>query len=114
MEPILFEYGVDFFINGHEHNYERSYPLYNGSSVRSNVDPKAPIYIVSGAAGSREMHEPFTRPQPAWSAFRSNSFGYSVATVYNATHMHWQQIQTDPTFFRKSRYGKIIDDAWIV
>merc|ERR1719443_2159879 len=46
LEPIMFEYGVDFFINGHEHNYERSYPLYKGKSVRSNVDPTAPIYIV--------------------------------------------------------------------
>eukprot|EP00657_Telonema_sp_P-1_P011888 TRINITY_DN7627_c0_g1_i1.p1 TRINITY_DN7627_c0_g1~~TRINITY_DN7627_c0_g1_i1.p1 ORF type:complete len:108 (+),score=19.94 TRINITY_DN7627_c0_g1_i1:337-660(+) len=60
MEPLLMKYGVDFFINGHEHNYERSYPLYLGKSDRSNVDPKAPIYIVSGAAGNNEMHEPFT------------------------------------------------------
>lgn len=119
MEPILFEYGVDFFINGHEHNYERSYPLYQNKSTKSNIDPKAPIYIVSGAAGSVELHEPFTRPQPSWSAFRSNSFGYSVATVYNATHLHWQQVQTDPTGFHKFLpkswyYGHVIDDAWIV
>jgi hypothetical protein len=113
MEPILMEYGVDFFINGHEHNYERSYPLYEGKSDRSNIDPKAPIYIVSGSAGSREMHEPFTRPQPSWSAYRSNTFGYSVATVYNATHLHWQQVQTDPTVFG-THYGDIIDDAWII
>jgi len=114
LEPLMFKYGVDFYINGHEHNYERSYPLFEGMSARSNIDPKATIYIVSGAAGSQEMHEPFTRPQPAWSAYRSNSFGYSVATIYNATHLHWQQIQTDPTEFPASEYGRIIDDAWIV
>ena len=78
LEPLLFKYGVDFFINGHEHNYERSYPLYKGRSDRSNIDPKATIYIVSGAAGNTEMHEPFTRPQPSWSAFRSNTFGVVI------------------------------------
>lgn len=114
LEPIMMKYGVDFYVNGHEHNYERSYPLYNRKSDRSNVDPKAPIYIVSGAAGSQELHEPFTRLQPSWSAFRSNSFGYSVATIYNSTHLRWQQVQTDPTEFPESDYGRIIDDAWII
>eukprot|EP00756_Hemistasia_phaeocysticola_P011827 Hpha_TRINITY_DN15145_c0_g3::TRINITY_DN15145_c0_g3_i1::g.126816::m.126816 len=114
MEPLFMTYGVDFFINGHEHNYERSYPLYQGKSDKSNVDPKAPIYVVTGAAGSREMHEPFTRLQPAWSAFRSNSFCYTRMLVYNSTHIHWQQVQTDPSKFPKSDYGRVIDDAWIV
>eukprot|EP01062_Namystynia_karyoxenos_P021148 TRINITY_DN1801_c0_g2_i1.p1 TRINITY_DN1801_c0_g2~~TRINITY_DN1801_c0_g2_i1.p1 ORF type:complete len:548 (+),score=150.62 TRINITY_DN1801_c0_g2_i1:105-1748(+) len=114
MEPIFMEYGVDFFINGHEHNYERSYPLYQNKSDKSNVDPKAPIYVVTGAAGSHELHEPFTRPQPAWSAFRSNSFCYTRMLVYNATHIHWQQVQTDPIYFPESKYGRVIDDAWIV
>lgn len=116
LEPLMMQYGVDFFINGHEHNYERSFPLYKGKSDRSNIDPKAPIYIVSGAAGNTEMHEPFTRPQPSWSAFRANTFGYSRMTVYNSTHLHWQQIATDPTQFpgNGSTYGSVIDDAWII
>jgi hypothetical protein len=96
LEPLLFKYGVDFFINGHEHNYERSFPLYQGQSSRSNLNPTATIYIVSGAAGNSEMHEPFTKPQPSWSAFRSNTFGYSRMWVYNATHIHWQQAPPMP------------------
>merc|ERR1712048_1462068 len=114
LEEIFMDYGVDFFMNGHEHNYERSYPIYKGKSDRSNIDPNAPIYIVSGAAGSREMHEPFTREQPSWSAFRSNTFGYSIFWAHNATHVHWQQVQTDPTSFPLSDYGRVIDDTWIV
>ena len=77
MEDLLFKYGVDLFVNGHEHDYERSWPVYNGTSDQSNIDPKGTIYIVSGSAGSVELHEPFTRPQPEWSAFRTNTFGYS-------------------------------------
>jgi hypothetical protein len=135
MEPLFFKYGVDFFFNGHEHDYERcgvlhaacirgqmcasvraeipvlkhpmytccvacrSWPVYKSKSDQSNVDPKGTIYVVTGAAGSRELHEPFTREQPTWSSFRSNTFGYSKMTVYNHTHVHWQQIQTDPTLF---------------
>eukprot|EP01059_Diplonema_ambulator_P028960 TRINITY_DN47_c0_g4_i3.p2 TRINITY_DN47_c0_g4~~TRINITY_DN47_c0_g4_i3.p2 ORF type:complete len:549 (+),score=228.56 TRINITY_DN47_c0_g4_i3:39-1685(+) len=114
MEPILFDYGVDFFINGHEHNYERMWPTYQNMSDQSNMDPKATIYVVTGAAGSPEMHEPFTYPQPSWSAFRSNSFCYTRMYVYNATHIHWQQVQTDPTEFPGSDYGRVIDDTWIV
>jgi len=114
MEPILMEFGVDFFINGHEHNYERSYPMHKGKSNKSTKNPTAPMYVVTGAAGSHEMHEPFNRKQPSWSAFRSNSFGYSRFFVYNSTHLHWQQVQTDPTQFPESEYGRVIDDAWII
>eukprot|EP01047_Picozoa_sp_COSAG01_P055231 COSAG01_NODE_6125_length_3838_cov_1.407328_3_plen_147_part_00 len=57
LEPIFHEFGVDIWINGHEHSYERSYPVYKSKSDRSNVAPKATIYIVTGAAGCSEMHE---------------------------------------------------------
>lgn len=114
VEEILMDFGVDFFINAHEHNYERTYPIYQGRSEPSNVDPKAPIYIVSGSAGNREMHEPFRREQPSWSAFRSNTFSYSLFWTHNSTHVHWQQVSTDPTAFPLSQYGAILDDVWIV
>lgn len=57
LEPLFHEFGVDIWINGHEHSYERTYPLYKGKSDRSNVNPAATIYVVTGAAGSQEMHE---------------------------------------------------------
>ena len=28
IEPLLYQYGVDLVLTGHEHNYERSYPVY--------------------------------------------------------------------------------------
>eukprot|EP00929_Paragymnodinium_shiwhaense_P003129 TRINITY_DN10353_c0_g1_i1.p1 TRINITY_DN10353_c0_g1~~TRINITY_DN10353_c0_g1_i1.p1 ORF type:complete len:589 (-),score=88.12 TRINITY_DN10353_c0_g1_i1:439-2148(-) len=114
VEPLLFKYGVDLFINAHEHNYERTFPIYKSKFSTSTHNPTAPMFIVTGCAGNHEMHEPFVKPQPGWSAYRSNSFGYSVMTVHNATHLHWQQVQTDPTEFPLSEYGRIIDDAWVV
>ena len=29
LEPLFYEYGVDVLIFGHEHNYERMFPIYN-------------------------------------------------------------------------------------
>ena len=114
LEDILFENGVDFSINGHVHNYERSWPTYKNKSDQSYVNPKATIYVVTGAAGSREMHSPFSKPPPSFSAFRSNSFSYTRMMVYNYSHIHWQQVQTDPSQFPMSDYGRVIDDIWIV
>lgn len=114
IEDLLFKYGVDFFINGHEHDYERMWPTYKGNSTASNINPKATIYIVQGAAGCDELHEPFTRPQPPRSAFRANTFGYSRLWIYNATHIKWESVMTDPTFFPTADYGKIIDETWVV
>ena len=28
LEPLFYSYGVDLWINGHEHSYERTFPLY--------------------------------------------------------------------------------------
>lgn len=67
------------------------------------------MYIVNGAAGCNELHEPFVRPQPPRSAFRANNFGYAKMTVFNHTHIQWQYIMTDPTFFGPEKYGKVID-----
>eukprot|EP01060_Flectonema_neradi_P029795 TRINITY_DN41_c0_g2_i1.p1 TRINITY_DN41_c0_g2~~TRINITY_DN41_c0_g2_i1.p1 ORF type:complete len:530 (+),score=144.80 TRINITY_DN41_c0_g2_i1:44-1633(+) len=114
LEDIFFNYGVDFSINGHVHNYERTWPTYKGKSDQSNLNPRATIYVVTGAAGCREMHSPFKKPQPSWSAYRSNSFSYTRMMVYNSSHIHWQQVQTDPTEFPQSDYGRVIDDVWIV
>ena len=100
-EDLFFDHGVDLFINGHEHDYERNYPTYRSHSDLSNMNPKATVYVVTGAAGCDELHEPFTRPQPPRSAFRSNNFGYSQMIVHNDTHLQFQQIMTDPTFFGK-------------
>jgi len=38
-----------------------------------------------------------------------------VLEVYNATHIHLQYVQTDPTqFLNPVPYGTVVDDDWIV
>ncbi|KAJ9463565.1 Purple acid phosphatase 22 [Diplonema papillatum] len=118
LEEIFFQYGIDMSINGHQHDYERSWPTYNNRSqtgdVSNYLNPNATVYIVTGAAGSPELHTPYNTAPPFWSAFRSNTFGYTRMIVHNASHIHWQQVMTDPIDFSSGEYGMVIDDWWMV
>mmetsp|Transcript_118041 Transcript_118041/g.329012 ORF Transcript_118041/g.329012 Transcript_118041/m.329012 type:complete len:568 (+) Transcript_118041:52-1755(+) len=123
LEHLFYEHGVDLYIAGHEHDYERMFdvaPHYNavmpwlsGITTRSTADPPATTYMVTGSAGNIEDHEPFLRPAPRRSAKRLNTYGWSKMTVYNSTHVLWQQVQTDAGA-PASSWGKVMDEAWIV
>eukprot|EP01060_Flectonema_neradi_P015431 TRINITY_DN22020_c0_g1_i1.p1 TRINITY_DN22020_c0_g1~~TRINITY_DN22020_c0_g1_i1.p1 ORF type:complete len:577 (+),score=70.65 TRINITY_DN22020_c0_g1_i1:139-1869(+) len=114
LEDLFFRHGVDLYLNGHEHNYERNWPTYKGFAQQSNTNPNATIYIVTGAAGNGEMHEPFELPQPPRSAVRSNVFGYSKLTIFNSSHIYFEQIATDPALFSGHGYGDILDATWVI
>ncbi|XP_064387181.1 acid phosphatase type 7-like isoform X2 [Halichondria panicea] len=112
LENLFYKYGVDIELWGHEHIYERFWPLYdftvyNGSLDAPYTDPKAPIHIVSGSAGCREKHAGFQKEQPDWMAFRSEDYGYSRIKVYNHTHVTVEQISADQD-------GTVIDKFTII
>jgi hypothetical protein len=51
-EDIIYEGGVDMVLHGHKHFFNRHHPLYKGVVDPNGLDnPKAPLYIVNGAAG---------------------------------------------------------------
>ncbi|RWS03441.1 iron/zinc purple acid phosphatase-like protein [Dinothrombium tinctorium] len=57
LEDLFFKYGVDISLWGHEHSFERLWPMYNmkvynGSLEQPYKNPKAPIHIISGYAVS--------------------------------------------------------------
>jgi hypothetical protein len=46
---------VDLVISGHNHNYERTYPVYKSEPTSTGYDnPAAPVYAVVGSAGVSE------------------------------------------------------------
>lgn len=56
-EPLFHRYGVDVYIAGHVHLYERTYPMVNETSTATDYNnPKATVYINNGAAGNVEGH----------------------------------------------------------
>ena len=94
LENILFEEGVDLYIAGHQHNYERSWPVYKGTAFHRNyINPKAPIHIVNGAMGYQYIVDDFKGLQPAWSAVRlcnKEKELYGKLEVLNSSHLAWE------------------------
>lgn len=57
LEEIFYNAGVDIEFWGHEHSYERLYPMYDYTVKKSSgkdpyKNPKAPVHITSGIAVS--------------------------------------------------------------
>jgi len=110
LEKLLYDYGVDLYIAGHEHNYERMYDVYDEKTTQSTTNPPATVHIITGDAGGPEQHEKFKRPQPDRTAFRTDAYGYSRMTVFNATTLLWEQVETDTD---ANIEGKVIDSVFI-
>jgi len=111
MEGLLFDYQVDLAIWGHDHHYERTYPVFEEnvySNNSGNLDdpfykPGATIHIVAGMAG-RSTYDGLEEPQPLWSAYREVSYGY---TFFEAT-----KTTINYKFIRNSDLS-IGDEFWI-
>lgn len=57
LEDLFHDNGVDLCLWGHEHTYERMWPVYdykvyNGSYLEPYTNPGAPVHITSGSAVS--------------------------------------------------------------
>jgi predicted phosphodiesterase len=69
--PLFNELGVDLVLQGHDHVYERSKPIVNGAAVGKTtvmgllnsrpfeyiIDPKGPIYLTPGTAGTKHYYQ---------------------------------------------------------
>ncbi|XP_073233636.1 acid phosphatase type 7-like [Porites lutea] len=114
LEPLFFQYGVDIIIQAHEHSYERLWPVFNDTVTAHNYsNPRAPVHIISGAAGCNEFYgicvNPMLGPRGPWSAFREwfpGNAGYGKLRIVNSTHVFWEQI--------KAWDASVTDSIWIV
>jgi len=55
--PLFDEYGVDVVLAGHDHTYQRTYPMRAGAVLEAQMepnytDPQGTIYIVTGGGGA--------------------------------------------------------------
>jgi 3',5'-cyclic AMP phosphodiesterase CpdA len=56
LEPLLDRHHVDLVLNGHDHDYERSFPLREAEVVDAAqepdyLDPQGAVYVVTGGGG---------------------------------------------------------------
>ncbi|XP_035679023.1 acid phosphatase type 7-like isoform X1 [Branchiostoma floridae] len=114
LEDLFYQQGVDLIIEAHEHSYERLWPVYNSTLVGTHYrDPRAPVHIISGAAGCNEFDgvcvNPMMGPKGPWSAYRAwvpGLYGYGRLRVQNSTHVHWEQVL--------AVNGQVIDSAQVI
>ncbi|CAG2120886.1 unnamed protein product, partial [Medioppia subpectinata] len=99
LEDLFYRHGVDIQFYGHKHLYERSYPLYNlKSSKRTDIytNPKAPIHITTGVAGTTNRpNSDIEEILPDWVAFYSRDYGYTRMNVQNKTHLLFEQYSAE-------------------
>ena len=111
MEVLLYDFQVDLAIWGHDHHYERTYPVFEenvysnntGTSSDPYYKPGATIHIVAGMAG-RSAYDGLEDPKPVWSAYREVSYGY---TMFEAT-----KTSINYKFIRNSDLS-VADEFWI-
>tara|TARA_B100001750_G_scaffold227878_1_gene221893 strand:- start:1936 stop:3261 length:1326 start_codon:yes stop_codon:yes gene_type:complete len=87
LEELYVNQGVDLVIAGHDHFYERTWPVSSELVVNTGIDNlfsrgHAPIHLVIGIAG-RSAYEELDEPQPEWSAYRENSSYGWTRLVYD-------------------------------
>ncbi|KAJ8575152.1 hypothetical protein ON010_g4057 [Phytophthora cinnamomi] len=118
LEDKFFMHGVDLYLCGHQHNYERAFDVYKSQTWKRTHNMRATTHILTGASGqylTSIMRKAFERPAEVWDAFRNSIFGYSRMQVMNATHLHWQQVEADPENpAARGLYGQVVDDVWLV
>ena len=104
LEDLYVEHNVDLVIAGHDHFYERTWPVIDQVPINEGVDftviPRgiAPIHLVIGIGG-RSAYETLDEPQPAWSAYRENSSYGWTRLVYddNTRSLSLTHHRTDDT-----------------
>jgi hypothetical protein len=74
---------VDLALWGHYHAYERTCAVY-----KNECTPGAPVHVVIGMAGA-DLDTEAWNPVP-WSVYHDQVFGYSMMTVHNSTHLHFE------------------------
>ena len=82
---------------GHEHAYERTFPVINGTVVSRTTDkPQAPINLVLGMGGADNSYmSGWIEPPPPWIAHREMTFGHGRITITSATDLHFEYVAVD-------------------
>ncbi|CAK4668502.1 unnamed protein product [Aphanomyces euteiches] len=97
-EPHFLRHKVDVVISGHQHAYERHFPIAESKPHLEGVSldrsryrsPTAPVYIVSGSCGSTDGHEPYVDvAAQTWNVLYDNVH-YGISTLRaNRTALEW-------------------------
>ena len=93
-EDVLYNNKVDIVLTGHEHTYERTYPVYNHTKLDS-----APLYLLQGGSGNREGNNgnyPPLDQLPDWVAAVYNQIGFGILTQSaDGSTINWEFFESE-------------------
>jgi hypothetical protein len=92
-EDIVYNGKVDGYWSGHEHSYERHWPVYKGTNVdKTYTDAQYPFYVVHGAAGCDEGHSTYKDvPFCDWNVMWDNQhYSLGLLTIESESKMSWK------------------------
>ena len=92
VEPLLKEYKVNLMLVGHQHSYERSCPVYNGTCVPDNV--RGTTHMVVGSAGATHEKGGFSPKFGNFSIKHLDDYGY-IRVDANRTRLHVEFVRTN-------------------
>ena len=103
--PLFDTYHVDLVFNGHEHTYERTFPLNGGvkqytDSLRVMKHVNGTIYVVSGGAGAPL----YDSPGGNWVASKADSYHFCMVDVYDNHSLHLEARAIDQ---------QVLDGFWL-
>ncbi|KID78034.1 Acid phosphatase [Metarhizium brunneum] len=105
-EGLFLKYGVDAYLSGHIHWYERTFPLGNNGTIdkaaiinnntyRTNPG-KSITHIINGMAGNIESHSTLSKGQSPLNitcVLDQSHYGFSKLTIHNETVLTWSFVK---------------------
>ena len=90
-EPLLHAAGVDLWLCGHKHFYERTVPAFAGRPTANGT-----VHVVNGAAGNNEGLQPGHAPGKSKLIVASDytTTGYGELSLLNATALRWRYLRS--------------------
>jgi hypothetical protein len=112
LAPLFDQYKVDLVFNGHDHEYERTYPITAGSpaSGAPNVQPagQGTTYVINAGAGA----EPYAVGTSAV-AYRATKTGFGSGSATPQYIGLYATLQIAPTTLTLTAYGMVASGSTI-
>ncbi|XP_064391303.1 uncharacterized protein LOC135339110 [Halichondria panicea] len=91
IEDLLYTHGVDLFVAGHYHSYERMCQVYKGKCTPDGV-----LHVTVGSAGMHLDTAPLLGFD--WSKHFEASYGYGRVTVFSKNELLWEFVRVEDGF----------------
>jgi len=82
VEPLLYQYGVNLYFDGHQHSFERSCNVYRNVCLS---DGTGTVFVTVGTAGASLEAGGFSNTLGNWSVAHTEQFGFTLVQVTEAT-----------------------------